>query len=59
MRSDECRPGATVVLLCTIETVAEPNIQRELTLRLGRSFPEKGGNVAVSIKGTYTASLES
>jgi hypothetical protein len=42
MCSDMCRPGATGVSLCTMETVALLNIQRELTLSFGRSFPEKG-----------------
>jgi hypothetical protein len=46
-----CRPGATGVSLCTMETVALPNIQRELTPSFGAKLPWEGGSVADSIRG--------
>jgi hypothetical protein len=41
------------------DAVAVSNIQRELTLRFGTKLTREGGSIAISIKGTYTASLES
>jgi hypothetical protein len=51
MCSYVCRPGATGVSLCTMETVGLPNIQRELKSSFGTKLPEKGGSVADSTRG--------
>jgi hypothetical protein len=59
MCSDVCPPGATGVLLCTMETVTLPNIQSERTLSLGKLPWEGGVCVADSKNITYTASLVS
>jgi hypothetical protein len=56
---DVCCPGATGVLLCTMETVAVSIIRRDIVKHRGRSFPEKGESAADSIKGSHTVSLVS
>jgi hypothetical protein len=41
MCSDVCRPGATGVLLCIMETIELLNIQGELTLSFGTKLPRE------------------
>jgi hypothetical protein len=43
--SDICRPRATCVSLSTMETIALPNIQRELMFSFGTKLPCEGGEV--------------
>jgi hypothetical protein len=48
--SDVCHPDATGVSLWSMETVALPNIQRELTLSFGTKLPRERGKCSVKYK---------